>query len=458
MDPVFISTINALESRTSKRRHLSSKKPLCQAQAQAQLLPNKMSSDFGGAEPDTVGVEHMSSPPIIRFLPSTMTSRPNLAELPVEILERILDFLTPESPRNLIAPGKRASLSVESFASEPPNTFQEDSNTLSDMGQLGNFVRYPAKLSKYTLSKLTQAVQRSACKRFDQLAADRMFLRITTRFSLAGFKRLSKFVNEYPHLTPIVKQFSYMIPRFYPQGNTVPRLNPNSSPTDMDRTDGTRLEEIYHETRARRIELDGILRQRLQTNLAHRVDRQDPPDQEVRSKFHRIKQDEDQIRNTMAKAIEQRQIIDESIDVNGLLEALKKFQKLQQIRLMKTVDPVDQGWDKYLRRNTDISTHFRPSEWMDACAHAARTLAFAVQQSESEVNRFSSRFMDPRTPLVLTRDLERAVVNIAVRLKCLELQIVDDRINLDEKVLQLSELFGVVFSTAVHLEILHIGL
>ena len=55
--------------------------------------------------------------------------------LPVELLERILDFLTPETA-NLLTVDQRASLTVESFASAP-------SHSPDEVNDVKNFVLPP---------------------------------------------------------------------------------------------------------------------------------------------------------------------------------------------------------------------------------------------------------------------------------------------------------------------------
>lgn len=53
--------------------------------------------------------------------------------------------------------------------------------------------------------------------------------------------------------------------------------------------------------------------------------------------------------------------------------------------------------------------------------------------------------------------MNSTISQFAARLRCLEIQIVDDRTNLDEKILGLSELLEVSFREAVNLQNLHIG-
>jgi hypothetical protein len=91
---------------------------------------------------------------------------------------------------------------------------------------------------------------------------------------------------------------------------------------------------------------------------------------------------------------------------------------------------------------------------------AATTLAFAIQQSHSGVDRFSSRFMEPRTPILVTQSLRRRISSIVERATVLEFEFrqTDVAVSLEQKMSQLSGLFQVGFKAAVELRLLHIGL
>lgn len=158
----------------------------------------------------------------------------------------------------------------------------------------------------------------------------------------------------------------------------------------------------------------------------------------------------------MAKAEEQRQILKRGTDRECLLGALRAFTALQQIRLMKFEDRVDAGWAHYLRNNPALAAEFRPHEWTRACEHATTTLGQAYLLSNCPATRFSSRFMDPQTPLLLTHRSQTTISELGVRLICLELQF-NDPSNLDEKMLQLSSLFQALFAAATNIQGLHIG-
>lgn len=225
-------------------------------------------------------------------------------------------------------------------------------------------------------------------------------------------------------------------------------------------TDGTTLEDKLEEERESVQKLKQELVQRAQTRPILQVDRQPTTTQELRVRLRRSEANEEQLRVTLEKAQHQRQILKQETDLRTLVYALTNFTSLKQIRLMKVVD-ADDKWDKYLRAHPDVATEFRPFEWSYAYEHAATTLAFAIQQSRSRADRFSSRFMDPRTPVLVTQGLRRTISDIAERLICLEFEFrqTDAMVSLEQKMSQLSGLFQVVFNAAVDsLQSLHIGL
>jgi hypothetical protein len=225
-------------------------------------------------------------------------------------------------------------------------------------------------------------------------------------------------------------------------------------------TDGTTLEDKLKEERESVQRLKQELVQRAQTRSILQIDRQPTTTQELRVRLRRSEANEEQLRVTLEKAQHQRQILKQETDLRTLVYALTNFTSLKQIRLMKVVD-ADDKWDKYLRVHPDVATEFRPFEWSYAYEHAATTLAFAIQQSRSRADRFSSRFMDPRTPVLVTQGLRRTISDIAERLICLEFEFrqTDVMVSLEQKISQLSGLFQVVFNAAVDsLQSLHIGL
>lgn len=135
---------------------------------------------------------------------------PPILRLSNEILENILENLVQNSGK-LIPIDHRASLSVESFQSMPPQTVEDTNITM-------NLVSYSLLIFslRYRLSDM-RLLQSCTHRRFRDILHGRQFARIAIRFSQDGFDRLNWLLSR-PHLVPHVKKFSYMIPVFYFQG------------------------------------------------------------------------------------------------------------------------------------------------------------------------------------------------------------------------------------------------
>jgi len=118
-------------------------------------------------------------------------------ELSNELVRAILDFIAVESDRSIDI-DKRASLSQESFKAPPRPAHDQ-------VVDIANF--------------------RLVCKRFSNIGIPYQFGRVTTRFSIHGFRRLEA-IAERAHLAQHVRKFSYMVPLFYAGGH-YPRTNTN---------------------------------------------------------------------------------------------------------------------------------------------------------------------------------------------------------------------------------------
>jgi predicted RNase H-like nuclease (RuvC/YqgF family) len=105
----------------------------------------------------------------------------------------------------------------------------------------------------------------------------------------------------------------------------------------------TRLQEILSETTAKIEDLQRQLDQRMQANSRRHIDRQVPTDEELRSQLERKRRDEKQIRQTLNKAEDQKRVIGLGIDTSTLSYAIRKFENLQQLRLMPVTDALDAG-------------------------------------------------------------------------------------------------------------------
>ncbi|ESZ99207.1 hypothetical protein SBOR_0414 [Sclerotinia borealis F-4128] len=341
-----------------------------------------------------------------------------------EILENILENLVHNSGK-LIPIDHRASLSVESFQSMPPQSW-EDTNITT------------------TLSR--------TCKKFYSLLLGRQFARVSIRCSEAGFNRLQFLVKERPRLAEHVKKFSYMIPVFYHRGLS-------------------QLQVLFDETHAATVDLERQVNQRGTSGNARRVDRSRPSLKQLRVKLDRNRKDKITIFRVLSRAREQAVIINNRIDIQSLLRAFRLFDHLQQVRLMRVQDKVDTDWASFLRerrwiaisRNNNnnnnvtdpiLSIDLNPLEWTAACEHSARALGYAFLESDSPATRFSSRFVNPRIPLLLNSHSHNTISTLANRLTCLEIQIQEPT---DDKMHQLSSLFNTFFTSAHQIQGLHIG-
>lgn len=169
-------------------------------------------------------------------------------------------------------------------------------------------------------------------------------------------------------------------------------------------------------------------------------------------------EDQSQINNIMEKAEDQRNIIEHQRDRDTLLHALSSFKHLQQVRLMRVEGPEDRAWTTFLNRHPEHRATFEADNWSRSCEHAAKTLAWALRKSKNEqLSRFSSRFMDPSSPLIITHSLRSTIADLAERLLYLDLEFVDERSHQQERMAELSELFGTVFNASSNLQCLHVG-
>ncbi|KAI9650457.1 hypothetical protein NHQ30_000472 [Ciborinia camelliae] len=357
------------------------------------------------------------------FLCKSKTAESKLTpifKLSNEILENILEYLVHNSGK-LIPIDHRASLSVESFQSIPPQSL-EDTNITT------------------TLSR--------TCKKFYSLLLGRQFARVSIRCSEAGFNRLQFLVEERPHLAEHVKKFSYMIPVFYYRGST-------------------QLQILFDETHATTVDLERQVNQKRTSSNTRQVDRSRPSLKQLRVKLDRSRKDEIIIFRVLSRAREQATIINNRIDIQSLLNAFRLFNNLQQIRLMRVQDKVDIDWASFLRERrwvafsqnnntTDpiLSLDLDPLEWTAACEHSARALGYAFLESKSPATRFSSRFVNPRIPLLLNPHSHNTISTLANRLTCLEIQIQEPT---DDKMHQLSSLFNTFFTSAHQIQGLHVG-
>ncbi|KUJ18735.1 uncharacterized protein LY89DRAFT_732284 [Mollisia scopiformis] len=319
-----------------------------------------------------------------------------ITKLSNEFLMMILDRLSSHS-RELVKPDHRASLSVESFAPIPPQI-------VYDAPSIDHFSR--------------------TCWKFLDLGRQHLFVRISIRFSSEGFEKLRNIAIR-PLFALNVKKFSYKIPRFYSQ-------------------DRVQFERLLRE-----------FREPVQTASIQNLER---GRNQQRQESRLTSEDHNTIIETMLRAVDQREVIESSMDETYLESALAKFRNLQQVRLMRVQDKVDTGWARFLNRHPRYSDEFGAEDWAVSCEHAAKTLSSVLMKTNNrQLARFSSRFMEPQFPLVITEPLRLTITAFAKRLRYLELEFVDERSHRQERMSELSELFETVFNAAINLQCLHIG-
>jgi hypothetical protein len=120
----------------------------------------------------------------------------SILDLDDNVLLLIVEYLDGGQQR-LVPFYKRRHLSVESFRNPLP----------------------PDRGSAQSLSGF-----RLACRRFADVAAKPQWVRVTTRFSEAGLRRLENIASS-PRIARYVRKFCYMVPIFFHDGEHFGRSN-----------------------------------------------------------------------------------------------------------------------------------------------------------------------------------------------------------------------------------------
>ena len=113
-----------------------------------------------------------------------------------ELLKDVLDCIESD-PERTVNIDRRAYLSVESF--RPPSLPEP-----SRAQDIGNF--------------------RLVCRRFAEIGIPYQFAKVATRFSKHGLERLDK-ICSHNHLAKHTRKFSYLVPYFYVEGDSVRTLS-----------------------------------------------------------------------------------------------------------------------------------------------------------------------------------------------------------------------------------------
>lgn len=190
--------------------------------------------------------------------------------------------------------------------------------------------------------------------------------------------------------------------------------------------------------------------------MSYTAGRQRAPLSLLQKKLKASKIMESHIETITQKAIDQRKIITEKLDIDSLLYGLTRFTNLQQIRLMPLIDQADCAFEQYLDDHPELGAGLRPS-LSDGFKHGASTLASAVLRSGSKANKFSSRSIDLGRSFILTKHLNEVLIDMAGRLTSMDLQFVYKDSNIHEQLEALLDLFSLVLRAATKIRSLHVG-
>ena len=131
------------------------------------------------------------------------------------------------------------------------------------------------------------------------------------------------------------------------------------------------------------------------------------------------------------------------------------FTSLQHVQILRLQDEADQQLHDFLRGLDRPEASLVELKWTPACIHATKTVGEALMRAQSPFSRFSGPMMNTQSALAIRESMSQTV-SLASRLTCLELHF-DDGLGLEEKMMELSEPFRVVFSAAKSLQALHLG-
>ncbi|EGC41173.1 F-box domain-containing protein [Histoplasma capsulatum var. duboisii H88] len=237
---------------------------------------------------------------------------------------------------------------------------------------------------------------REVCKRFADLGASYKFSRVVVRFSESAFRKLDMLSNS-PHLARHPRNFTYIIRSFYVE-------------------DRDKLSELFLTADSSKLKI---------------------------SEHHRRLQ-------------EQKRLVSSGEDFASLKRAMQAFKSLQHIKVLKVQDETERELLQFIERHDNPLDPLVSLDWKPACAHAVRTLAIALLESQPPINRFSGPQINPQAALTLKRAPINMVSALAVKLTCLEIHF--DAIRyVNAEMRELSEVFHTLFMAAKNMEAVHIG-
>ena len=164
---------------------------------------------------------------------------------------------------------------------------------------------------------------------------------------------------------------------------------------------------------------------------------------------------DDAMQKLHQKASEQRDIIDSSEDLAVLKPAIASFSNLQLVQLLPVAEDEDLELFKYMRLHADAARV--PLEWDPACSHSSKTIGEALQEAQVPWSRFSSPKLSPQSAnFLISPHPGGSLTTLASRLTCLTLHF-DDHTDLDQKMMEYSQMFQKVFHKAQNMQTVHVG-
>ena len=162
------------------------------------------------------------------------------------------------------------------------------------------------------------------------------------------------------------------------------------------------------------------------------------------------------------KIYEQKTIVENKEDLRVLKQALEAFRDLKHIQILPVQDRADDLLLSYIRQHEEL-TQYVELKWPPACEHSTRTIGEAIIAAHGKCERFSSPMLSPQSAATLFGEppgfgpeFPKPLRQLAEGLTSIEVHF-DDGLDLDEKILDLSDLFKAVFEAAKNLQEVHVG-
>jgi hypothetical protein len=155
------------------------------------------------------------------------------------------------------------------------------------------------------------------------------------------------------------------------------------------------------------------------------------------------------------KATEQHEIRKSGYDVETLKRAFKTFASLQFVKLLPVAEEDDRRFREYIQVHGSLRD-FINLYWTPAITHGSRTIGDALLSSDVPWSRLYLPVESVESVEFLVSPRLPSVSILADRLTCLTL-VFDEGNDVEEKMLEMSELFKTVFNSAKNMQAVHIG-